>query len=258
MEDKRPHTNDSDRIILGLYVIFAVYHILNRGKTYRASHRVLPWHIISGSVELLLFYGGFKCSPAAVISCLIHSYTSLVLVKDLHNGYPPHTRPAYQAGSIMRSIQVVHAYSTQDPIHYHDCLMLLHGFVYTRVLIFLLGTMGPTRSFIKNVNSPFIYAQSALGAALISVGHCHGSWPMLSYLILMHSLGKNKLMGPLNTYKLTKHVGAHRKNDLPEPPLTKFLRYAGFVTCVSPADPSKTRSIGYLKADFLGTKWALV
>jgi hypothetical protein len=53
--------------------------------------------------------------------------------------------------------------------------------------------MGLSRDFIKNVNSPFMYAKSVLGAALISVGHCYGSWPVPAYLTLMHLLGKISL-----------------------------------------------------------------
>jgi hypothetical protein len=71
--------------------------------------------------------------------------------------------------------------------------MSLHGFMYTYVLIFLLATMGPTRSFIKNVDSPFVYAESVLGAALIAVSHCHGPWPVPAYLVLVHFLWKLSL-----------------------------------------------------------------
>jgi hypothetical protein len=93
----------------------------------------------------------------------------------------------------MRPILVIRAYCTQNPVHYHSSMMPLHGFVYTRALIFILGTMGPSRDFVKNVNSPFVYAESVLGAALISVGHCHGSWPIPVYLMLMHLVGKISL-----------------------------------------------------------------
>jgi hypothetical protein len=63
----------------------------------------------------------------------------------------------------------------QNPVHYHSSMMPLHRFMYTCALIFILGTMGPLRDFIKNVNSPFMYAESVLGAALISVSHCYRS-----------------------------------------------------------------------------------
>jgi hypothetical protein len=41
---------------------------------------------------MILYYGGFRCLITAVIACLVHSYTSPVLVKNLPNSYPPHTR----------------------------------------------------------------------------------------------------------------------------------------------------------------------
>ncbi|KAL2783980.1 hypothetical protein BJX66DRAFT_330280 [Aspergillus keveii] len=190
---ERFHTNDSDYIILGLYAVFLLYHALNKGRVYRPRHQALFWHILSGALEVVLFYGNSKCSIVAVTACCVHSVTSLALVKYLPNGYPPHTRPAYQAGSILRPLLVIRAYCSQSPVDYHSSMMPLHGFVYTRALIFLLGTMGPSRDFIKNVNSPFVYAESVLGAALISVGHCQGSWPVPTYLILMNLLGKISL-----------------------------------------------------------------
>ncbi|KAL2824968.1 hypothetical protein BJY01DRAFT_241630 [Aspergillus pseudoustus] len=190
---ERFQTNDSDYIILGLYGVFLLYHTLNKGNVYRTRCQGLFWHIISGALELILFYGNSRCSLVAVTACCVHSVTSLALVKNLPNGYPPHTRPAYQSGALMRPLLVIRAYYSQNPVHYHSSMMPLHGFVYTRALIFLLGTMGPSRDFIKNVNSPFVYAESVLGAALISVGHCHGSWPVPAYLTLMHLLGKISL-----------------------------------------------------------------
>jgi hypothetical protein len=72
-------------------------------------------------------------------------------------------------------------------------MMPLHGFVYTCVLIFILGTMGPLRDFVKNVNFLFVYTESVLGAALISVSHYYGLWTIPVYLMLMHLLGKISL-----------------------------------------------------------------
>ncbi|KAB8077243.1 hypothetical protein BDV29DRAFT_188860 [Aspergillus leporis] len=164
MESERVHTNDSDLIILSLYGVFAVYQI---------------------------------CLITAVIACLVHSYTSPVLVKNLPNSYPPHTRPVYQAGSITRS------------------------------------------SFIKNVDSPFVYAESVLGAALIAVSHCHGPWPVPAYLVLVHFLWKLSLW-----------------SRLPEPLLIKALRRAGFSTRKVHTNPSSIPSIGYLPMDQIRIKWA--
>ncbi|KAE8372670.1 hypothetical protein BDV26DRAFT_285760 [Aspergillus bertholletiae] len=249
MGSTRVYTNDSDRVILGLYGIFIIYHGLNQGKIYRPHHPALIWHILSGTLEVILYYGDFNCSIAAVVACWVHSYTSLTLVKGLPNGYPPHTRPAYQAGSIMRTIQVVRAYYTQNPMDYHDSMMPLHGFVYTRALIFLLGTMGPTRSFVQNVNSPFVYAESVLGAALISVSHCHGSWPVLVYLTLMHLLGKISLW-------ISEDHESRKESGLAEPILIKTLRWAGFVMHKVPPNSRTAPLIGYLPMDNIGDRWA--
>jgi hypothetical protein len=51
---------------------------------------VLLWHILSGALEVIFYYRNFNCLIAAVMACCVHSVTSLALVKDLPNGYPPH------------------------------------------------------------------------------------------------------------------------------------------------------------------------
>ena len=76
---------------------------------------------------------------------------------------------------------------------YHDAMMPLHGFVYTRALIFILGTLGPTTSFLVNVNSPFVYAEAVFGAALISVSHCSKSWAVMEYMSVVFIIGKLSL-----------------------------------------------------------------
>jgi MFS-type transporter involved in bile tolerance (Atg22 family) len=72
-------------------------------------------------------------------------------------------------------------------------MMPLHGFVYMCVLILILGTIGPLRDFVKNINSLFVYAESVLGATLISVSHCYRLWPIPVYLMLMHLVRKISL-----------------------------------------------------------------
>ncbi|PLB48641.1 hypothetical protein P170DRAFT_474994 [Aspergillus steynii IBT 23096] len=190
MISQRIYTNDSDTIILSLYIIFFLYHVQNKGTSYRSYHPALPWHTAAGATEVVLYYLGFRCSLMAVAACLIHSWTALMLVKNLRNGYPPLTRPIYQAGSVMRPIQILHAYYTQTPTAYHDAVMPIHAFIYTRVMFFLMGTMGPTLSFQKNVNSPFIYSEAILGGALIAVSHSSKPEAIGIYLSIVHVLGK--------------------------------------------------------------------
>ncbi|OJJ95815.1 hypothetical protein ASPACDRAFT_35706, partial [Aspergillus aculeatus ATCC 16872] len=101
--------------------------------------------------------------------------------------------PAYQADSVMRPIQILRTYYTQTPTAYHNAIMPVHAFLYTRVLIFLIGTMGPTISFLKNVNSRFVYSESILGGALIAVSHYSKPEAVATYLLIIHVLGKVSL-----------------------------------------------------------------
>lgn len=114
----RIHTNDSDAVIIGLYIIFFIYFSVNRGKSYRGHHKRtiplctykthvielttsdLPWHVLAGITELTLYYCNFNCTLLAVLACYAQSLTSLSLVKRLPNGYPPHTRKPYPPYSI--------------------------------------------------------------------------------------------------------------------------------------------------------------
>ncbi|KAI3017322.1 hypothetical protein CBS147347_10318 [Aspergillus niger] len=156
--------------------------------------------------------------------------------------------PVYQAGSILRSVLVVRAYLTQTNVDYHSSIMPLHGFVYTRALIFLLGTMGPTRSFVKNVNAPYVYAESVLGAALISVGHCHGSWSVPTYLVLVHAIGKLSL-------RIREKYEFCREKNIPEPHWSRILRKLGFCTRVGQEVVPNAPLIGHLPTDMIGAIW---
>jgi hypothetical protein len=93
---------------------------------------------------------------------------------------------------------MLYAYFSRDPVAYHDAVMPIHGFVYTRALLALLGTMGPTTSFTENVNSKHVYAHAVFGAALLSVGHCSGGvTTIFYYVLLVHAVGKLSLYSRL-------------------------------------------------------------
>ncbi|GES64685.1 hypothetical protein ATEIFO6365_0009017400 [Aspergillus terreus] len=254
---QRIHTNDSDTIVLPLYIVLFLYHMTNRGTSYRTYHPALPWHSIAGTVEIILYYLGFRCSLMAVVACFVHSWTALMLVKNLQNGYPPLTRPAYQAGAVMRPAQMLYAYYTQSPADYHDALMPIHSFVYTRVLIFLMGTMGPTPSFKKNVNSRFVYSESILGGALIAVSHSTKPEAIAVYASIMHMVGKVSL------WARRKH-DAEREQGVPLSKTVRLLSYLGFITRgkrlvdSSKASSKEAPEIGHLYADRMGHSWASV
>lgn len=82
------------------------------------------------------------------------------------------------------------AYLSQNRSHYHDALVPVHAFVYTRAFFFLLGTIGPTTDFSKNVNSKYIYLTAIIGGALVAVEHCHNVWATPLYLLILHAIGK--------------------------------------------------------------------
>ncbi|PTU16983.1 hypothetical protein P175DRAFT_0447294 [Aspergillus ochraceoroseus IBT 24754] len=244
------HTNDSSFILLGLYTTFFFYHLVNRGVSYRGHHKALSWHILGGSMEIILYYGGFNCSLLSIAGTLMHSVTSLILVKNLPNGYPPHTRPAYQAGSLMRPVQIIRAYYTQSPVDYHDAIMPIHAFVYARAIIFILGTMGPSKSFLRNVNSRFVYTQAIFGGALIAIGHCSRPEAICVYVVIMHTLGK------IGVWTSTK------KQGLRIPILVHVLMLMGFssqgesIMDYGKTDTDKVPEIGHLPVDLIGHHWA--
>ena len=85
---------------------------------------------------------------------------------------------------------MIYAYYSRNPIDYHDALMPIHGFVYVRIMFFLLGTVGPTTDYHKNVNSKYIYLLAVFGGALIAVGHCSRPLAVPLYLVTVHLIAK--------------------------------------------------------------------
>lgn len=108
----------------------------------------------------------------------------------------------------MRPVQIIHAYLTQSRTAYHDAVMPIHAFIYTRVMIFLMGTMGPTLSFHKNVNTRFVYSEAILGGALIAVSHSSRPEAIAIYLGIMHVLGKIG-MWTRRQHDICRYVATH-------------------------------------------------
>ncbi|KAI9929517.1 hypothetical protein ASPWEDRAFT_184012 [Aspergillus wentii DTO 134E9] len=250
---QRVYTNDSDVLILGLYFVFILYQLVNR-KSYH-PHPALPYHTVAGLAELALYYGGYPCSLPAVAACLVHSATSWMLVKHLKKGYPPITKPSYQASGLMRPLVILHAYHTQEPMAYHDVIMPLHAFIYMRAFLFLFSTMGPTRDFIKNMNSRFVYALGITGSGAMAFGHCSSSWAGVAYFILVHLVGKFSLW----TRRIYDSYIYAKK---PVPEYILFCRRIGAFIFDIPTENEMQAAvadgpkIGYLPMDRLGHDWA--
>ena len=85
---------------------------------------------------------------------------------------------------------MIYAYYSGSRTDYHDALVPVHSFVYTRALFFLFGTVGPTTDFMKNVNSKYVYMLAVFGGAVIAIGHCHRPMAVPVYLMMVHIVGK--------------------------------------------------------------------
>lgn len=90
--------------------------------------------------------------------------------------------PAYQAGSTLRLVWIVQAYLTKAPMDYHDAIMPIHGFVYTRSLLFLFGLIGKSSPPKDNRSVQVSYAEAVICAGCISVSHCSHPWAVCLYL----------------------------------------------------------------------------
>lgn len=97
--------------------------------------------------------------------------------------------PTYQAGSFLRAALIVQAYMTRDPMDYHDALMPLHGFVYTRALLFMFGIMGPSIKLEDNINLREAYSLAVFGAAVAAVSHCSSPWAPPMYMATVCLIG---------------------------------------------------------------------
>jgi hypothetical protein len=92
---------------------------------------------------------------------------------------------------------MLYAYYSKNPVAYHDSIMPIHGFAYTRASDYP-GTMGPTTSFVRNVDSKHVYGHAVLGAALLSVGHWSGGIvTAFSYILMVQFNGKLRLYSRL-------------------------------------------------------------
>ncbi|KAE8357102.1 hypothetical protein BDV27DRAFT_96927 [Aspergillus caelatus] len=153
--------------------------------------------------------------------------------------------------------QILVAYTTQNSIDYYDAIMPLHSFLYTRIIIFLFGTMGPSLSFSKNVNSPFVYAEAVFGGALIAIGHCTKLSAIVAYLLLVHAVGKVSTFAGWRAW-----VESTKKPPQDPGLLVRVLRFVGFFedredwADATVTSPGETPQIGNLPMDKLGHQYA--
>ncbi|KAK8853273.1 hypothetical protein IAR55_003977 [Kwoniella newhampshirensis] len=193
LNDPLPNLGSPDVLTLLLYIIFGlIYHSINR-KSYR-RHWAISYHAAAGVGELGLYYLGFEMSMGGLSLCLIQSGTNLILSKRLMKGVPSLTRPAYQAGAILRPVMSLYAYNTRCPRDYHDSIAPLHAFVYARLLLLVYSSISPSPSFEDNINSKQVYNLAICASALVAVGQTtRGVSAVTIYLMLVLVVGKLSL-----------------------------------------------------------------
>lgn len=125
-------------------------------------------HVISGSCEVAFYHLRLLAGPVTptrldVLLCLVQSLTNLILAKPLRRGRPRMTRPCYQAGAVIRPAITLAAYALGNPNLHRSSIKILNGFVYTRVLIWLVKRLDLVQAYQD------AYNLSVFGAALLAI-----------------------------------------------------------------------------------------
>jgi len=151
----------------------AIYHQHSRFSIplYKAHMRpILILHIISGLTELMglyirpLLHASEKIPDAMDLTlCLAQSGTNMALVKRMARGQWKMTRPSYQAGALLRPILTILGMIYQKAELHTSSLQILHAFIYTRYLIYLLSK---TRLLDKHSD---IYMMAVFTAAILAM-----------------------------------------------------------------------------------------
>ncbi|KAF3913442.1 hypothetical protein AA313_de0200122 [Arthrobotrys entomopaga] len=103
----------------------------------------------------------------------------MLLVRKLGRGNPALVRPVYQAGAIFRMSFILAAYFSNSQALYHDSIVIIHAFAYTRLICFLFTTAPefsntevPEYQAPKQDTFTFaqIYTAAVYGSALMVMG----------------------------------------------------------------------------------------
>ncbi|CAG7975723.1 unnamed protein product [Penicillium nalgiovense] len=159
------------------YIVIILYHTRRQvgiySKTFSKHRAFFFIHIGTGIMELARYHiskarlGNDDILPEVidVLSCLIWSWTSLVLVKTLRRGDPLTTRPPYQAGAILRPAISVASYLLGLPSLHRISISALDSFVYARMAIFFF-TYTP---YLRGYSYSTIYSLSIPLSAALSI-----------------------------------------------------------------------------------------
>ncbi|KJZ79559.1 hypothetical protein HIM_01028 [Hirsutella minnesotensis 3608] len=170
-------------------------------KFRKTKNYHLPLHIATGIFEIsryqirVAMHGETVVPYAAdIFICLVWSWTSLSLVRSLQRGDPSTTRPAYQAGIILRPLACIGAYLFGSHLLYRVCAKALNSFLYARLGIFIADRTG----FLRYHSGSVAYAICIPLSAVLGIheGNVPGTVPLyvgfafgIAYLNRWVSLG---------------------------------------------------------------------
>ncbi|PHH81894.1 hypothetical protein CDD83_3452 [Cordyceps sp. RAO-2017] len=161
-------------------------------KFRKSTSYHLPVHIATGLFEITRYqvrvarHGEAAVAPGGgdVVVCLIWAWTSLCLVRSLQRGDPATTRPAYQAGIVLRPLCSLAGFALQSPSLYRVCAKAINSFVYARVGIWLVHKS----AFLRGQPDSAVYSLCIPVSAILSIheGRVLGAVPV--YVAVMFAI----------------------------------------------------------------------
>lgn len=143
----------------------------------------LPIHIVTGLFEItryqlrVVLHGETVCPQLGDVAvCLVWAWSSLELVRSLQRGDPLTTRPAYQAGTVLRPVASLAAYALQSPSLYRVCAKAINSFLYARLGIFVVDKSG----YMREHSNAAVYAICIPLSAVLGIyeGNYTGAVPV--------------------------------------------------------------------------------
>ncbi|KAJ2901987.1 hypothetical protein MKZ38_001128 [Zalerion maritima] len=174
---------------IDLFFHLAVYTFLIFSRSSKTTlrysrnfHKPSSWplavHVLAGLFEIVRYHtkavqGPVLADSLDILACLLQSGTNVYLAKFLLRGDKLLTRPAYQAGGLLRPFVSFLAYAYRSPSLHRSSVKIVDGFVYTRLVIWVSHRLGLHHSF----SGPGVYSYGVFLGALLGIsysGLCHG------------------------------------------------------------------------------------
>ncbi|KAJ5383075.1 hypothetical protein N7517_000986 [Penicillium concentricum] len=181
-----------------VYLTIILYHTRRHVRIYSSKFSIqkacLFIHIGTGIMESSRYHiskarlGNDDIIPTAldVLSCLIWTWSSVVLVKTLRRGDPLTTRPPYQTGAFVRPLICIASYLFELPILHRVSISALDSFVYARLAIFFFIYT----PYLRGHSYSTIYSISIPLAAVFSIHQSGVRGASLAFVLLTAYVAK--------------------------------------------------------------------